>query len=267
MKTNLLIIDPQVDFCGGPDKALYVPGADEDCKRLADMIVRLKDDIDDIYVTLDSHNYVDIAHPIFWINEDYVNGSQHPDPYEIISVEDIESGKWTTTNPDWHDRALEYVKALAENKRYPLCIWPPHCLAGTNGQAIQPCVSDALIEWCKELAEVNFIYKGMNKFTEHYSALKADVYDRNDPTTGINEKLLKVMDADVVLVAGQALDYCVANTVRDIADHIDEPEIKKLVLLTDACSNVGAVEGLGENFVAHMRDRGMQVSTAQGYKI
>ncbi len=67
MDLRLLIIDPQNDFC---DKrgSLFVPGADKDMVHLARMIKRLKDKISDIHVTLDTHHYVDIAHPGFWVD-------------------------------------------------------------------------------------------------------------------------------------------------------------------------------------------------------
>ena len=52
-RVELLIIDPQIDFCDPARGALYVPGAEHDMRRLAQMVVRLKDKIDDIHVTLD----------------------------------------------------------------------------------------------------------------------------------------------------------------------------------------------------------------------
>jgi len=67
MKVDLLVIDPQVDFCI-PGNALVVDGADQDMKRLAAMIDRIGDKIDDIHCTLDQHHLIDIAHPIFWMN-------------------------------------------------------------------------------------------------------------------------------------------------------------------------------------------------------
>ncbi len=50
MKLDLLIIDPQMDFCS-PDGSLFVPGADKDCERAATMIRRLIPKINDIHVT------------------------------------------------------------------------------------------------------------------------------------------------------------------------------------------------------------------------
>ena len=58
--TQLLIIDPQFDFCD-PTGALYVKGAEHDIARLATLINRAKDYIDDVRVTLDSHQPVHIA--------------------------------------------------------------------------------------------------------------------------------------------------------------------------------------------------------------
>jgi hypothetical protein len=53
MPTYLLIIDPQVDFHPGGN--LAVVGANEDSARLAEFIHSNVDKIDEIFVTLDSH--------------------------------------------------------------------------------------------------------------------------------------------------------------------------------------------------------------------
>ena len=65
-RIELLVIDPQVDFCDPARGALYVPGAEHDMARLAAMVRRLKGKLDDVHVTLDSHHFIHIAHPIFW---------------------------------------------------------------------------------------------------------------------------------------------------------------------------------------------------------
>ena len=122
----------------------------------------------------------------------------------------------------------------------------------------------ALGDWERDnFAVVDFVTKGSNIFTEHYSAVKADVPDPQDPTTQINKTLIKtLMDSDLVFIAGQALSHCVANTVRDIADAFgDESYVKKLVLITDASSSVVGFETLGTDFVREMTARGMQTAT------
>src|SRR3982750_3884422 len=84
MRVEGLIIDPQVDFCS-PQGRLFVPGAAEDMQRLAAMVRRLGDRVDDYHVTLDSHRIVDIAHPIFWKD----SAGNHPDPFTITARPDL----------------------------------------------------------------------------------------------------------------------------------------------------------------------------------
>lgn len=54
-RITLLIIDPQLDF-HPPNGTLAVPGAEEDSARTARFIREHMDEIDEIYVTLDSHH-------------------------------------------------------------------------------------------------------------------------------------------------------------------------------------------------------------------
>lgn len=259
---QLLIIDPQNDFCDSKG-ALFVAGADQDSIRLGKFIDRLRFKISDVHVTLDSHRTVDIAHPIFWIN----SKGEHPAPFTIISADDVKNGKWTTTNPSWKARGCEYVETLAKNGRYPLCIWPPHCRIGTWGHGIVKPISDALLKWEEEnFGVIDFVTKGSNIFTEHYSAVQADVPDSSDPTTMLNTNLIEILqEADVILISGQALSHCVANTIRDIANNFGENNIQKFVLLEDACSNVGGFENLGKDFVKEMTKRGMKISKCDDY--
>jgi len=259
MKVELVLIDPQNDFCD-PSGALFVPGADGDMKRTAAMIKRLSDKLDDIHVTLDSHRTVDIAHPIFWVNSQ----GQHPSPFTLISAQDVRNGVWRTSNPGMQKRGLEYVETLEKNKRYVLCIWPYHCIIGTWGHALYPELSDALLEWEKtNFGLVDYVTKGSNPFTEHYSAVQADVPDPEDENTQMNTALLDILaECDIVAISGEALSHCVANSVRDIADNFGDDNIKKLVLLEDTSSNVPGFDSLGESFVKDMTARGMQKSTS-----
>jgi hypothetical protein len=102
--------------------------------------------------------------------------------------------------------------------------------------------------------------KGSNIFTEHYSAVVADVPDDTDPTTMLNTLFLDtVKTADRILLSGEALSHCLANTVTDIANNFGEENVKKFVLLRDTASNVTGCEALGENFLKDMAKRGMRV--------
>ena len=168
MKVSLLIIDPQNDFCD-PNGALFVPGANDDMQRLSKWMQ--KSQLDEIYVTLDSHHLFDVAHPLFWQN----SKGENPAPFTIITASMVKNGEWMPTVPALTDRMTDYVETLENNSRYPLCIWPPHCLIGSWGHGIVKELYSALLEWEKDLVMVNYVAKGANPYTEHYSAIKADV--------------------------------------------------------------------------------------------
>lgn len=258
-RVELLIIDPQIDFCDPARGALYVPGAEHDMRRLAAMIIRLKDKIDDIHVTLDSHHFVHIAHPIFWKD----SRGHNPPPFTKITRRDVEEGVWTTAQPGLYRRALDYVRQLEANSRYDLTIWNPHCLIGSPGHAVFPELFSALLEWEQRFAFVDYVTKGSNLLTEHYSAVQADVPDPSDAATQINTRLIQTLqNADIIAVAGEARTHCLANTVRDIVSNFaDDALVSKLVLLTDASSDIPGFESHAQSFLREMTGRGMQLST------
>lgn len=254
MNLQFLIIDPQNDFAH-PTGSLYVPYADKDSERLARLIKRLKSTINEIHVTLDTHHWVDIAHPIFWLDPQ----GKHPVPFTAITYDDVLNGKWQTTRPDYQARAIDYVKALKMNGRYELTIWPPHCLIGKSGHNVVNPIASALMEWENTFAIVDYVFKGSNIWTEHYSAVQAEVPDPEDSSTLLNTRLLdRLKQADVIAISGQALSHCVANTVRDIADNFSQENIRKMVMIEDTTSSVPGFETLGEQFLVEMKARGMQ---------
>jgi len=258
VRIELLIIDPQHDFCD-PKGALYVNGADDDMKRLANMIDIIGERLYDIHVTLDTHHLFDVAHPIYWLNSQ----GKHPNPFTIITFDDVKDGLFRATIPSLQKQALEYVEKLSTNKRYPLCIWPPHCLIGSIGASIFSPLYKSLTKWEeKNMGMIDYVTKGSNFKTEHYSAVQADVPDPSDPTTQLNVKLIDTLkEADIILLSGEARSHCLANTVRDICNNFGEDNIKKMYLLQDATSDVPGFEDMGETFVSEMMAKGMNVTT------
>lgn len=268
MKIHLLLIDPQNDFAD-PKGSLFVPGADKDMQRLAEMILRLKDKIDDIHVTLDSHRRVDISHPIWWKDA----SGHHPPPFSLLSAEQVTAGEWTTSLPSFLPRSLEYLESLQQAGRYPHTIWPEHCIIGDAGHNIAPVLAQAIHRWEDRFAQANYVTKGSNPWTEHFSAVQAEVPDPGDPTTHINSTLVQTLEeADLVVLAGEAATHCLLNTVADIADNFaDRNCIQKLVWLSDATSPVPDPPGttlfsdrLNQVF-ADLTAKGMQVSTTADF--
>ena len=259
MTTSLLIIDPQIDFCCPVRGSLFVPGAERDMQRLAQMVRRHAAEIDAIHVTLDTHHSLHIAHPMFWSDA----SGAHPDPFTIITAAEVASGKWSATQPAMRPRALAYVQALERGGHYTLCIWPYHCLIGSEGHAVKPALFDALRTWETQFRVVDYIAKGSNIFTEHYSAIRAEVPDPDDPNTQLNQSLVdKLRSAGRVFVAGEAGSHCVATTVQDLASILG-PEANRLTLLTDAMSPVPGFEPLQERFLSEMRQRGLGFATTE----
>ena len=264
-RIDLIVIDPQNDFCS-PDAAakqgtpqegdgvyegtLYVPGAEKDMQRVSEMIDRMGTKITNIHVTLDCHYLYDIAHIGFWRN----SAGENPEPFTIITYKDIVDGVWfpifshlpikdLETGKFYEARKYvkEYAKKLEDSGRYPLCIYNPHCLISKPGNNVVPVLSEALTRWEENNHNnVNFVSKGSNICTEHYSAIMAEIPDPNDASTGLNTRLIKtLMDTDKILIAGEAKSHCLKFSVEDIANNFsDDSYIKKLCLLEDGTSSV-----------------------------
>jgi nicotinamidase/pyrazinamidase len=208
---------------------------------------------------MDSHHTLDVAHPIFTMD----SSGNHPAPFTIIGANDVKKGNFRATNPGWQAKFEAYVNALDANGRYPLCVWPPHCLIGSFGYGIYPPLFNAMVAWEEErFAVADKVTKGSNFFTEHYSAVQADVPDDADPDTQLNQELIDTLErADMILLAGEARSHCLANTVIDIADNFKSEEvIKKMWLLEDATSDVPGFEQMGEDFIKTMKERGMNIT-------
>jgi nicotinamidase/pyrazinamidase len=270
LKVHLLVIDPQVDFMDRAGSSLKVPGATEDMKRLSALIKRVGKRLEDIHVTLDSHQVIDVGHPGFWRSQ---NGDR-PSPFTIISNDDVKNRIWTPRNEKYRKRMLEYTSALEAGKnKYPAIVWPEHCITSTPGHNVQEDLRNALIDWARqEWANIDFVTKGANVFTEHYGALMAEVPDPNDPSTQLNTEFLNILsDADIVAVAGEALSHCVRATVNQIAEHIGPDHIKKFHILTD-CTSPVPQDGNGPDFpaiarawLAEMEKLGMKLTTSKNF--
>jgi len=257
MVNTLLIIDPQNDFCD-KEGALSVPGASEDCQRLTKMISRLGNQFSSIHVTMDTHHLFHIAHPLFWLDR---NGKA-PAPFTIITSEMLASGEYKCAASQYQHYAAEYVNTLEQTGKYNLCVWPPHCLIGSWGHDIYGILSQSLLDWERSVPGriVDYTYKGSNIRTEHYSAIRAEVSDAADPGSRTNFTLIeRLKSADNIVIAGEALSHCVANTVRDLITCIPAD---KLIVLTDASSNVPGFEQLGIEFTEEIEKNGVRLMTS-----
>lgn len=270
---QLLIIDPQNDFCDLPEPwhptnpltgsrtppTLPVNGAHADMQRLASLIRAGQAGLSNITITLDSHHRLDIAHPPFWAQAD---GSA-VQPFTTISAQQVRDGQYKPKDPTALPRVLAYLDDLEARARYTLMVWPIHCEIGTWGHNVHADVQSACNAWEEaRLRPVQQVYKGANPWTEHYSAMQAEVPDAADPDTQFNRTLIAELDrAHVLLIAGEASSHCVKATTEHIVDNLPSGRLDRIILLTDCMSPVGGFEAQAEAFLADMRSRGMQLST------
>lgn len=209
--------------------------------------------LDGITVTLDSHHYYDIAHPAFWCSPTGEQALLCP-----ITLADVDTGRWLPADPAQLPAVRRYLQHCQ------LFVWPPHCLTGSWGHNIHAGLNQALQYWeSQQLRAVQFLFKGLNPLTEHFSAFEADLPLAEDPATCFNpQQVAPLLAASRVIVAGEALSHCVASSVRSLLRHLGTDFARKLVLLEDCSSPVPGFETQAEDFIAEIRQLGAGICSS-----
>ncbi|MDJ0737843.1 MAG: isochorismatase [Nostocaceae cyanobacterium] len=257
----LMIIDAQNTFCI-PDFELFVGGSSgmgavEDNIRLCEFIYHNLNIITEISPTMDTHTSMQIFHPLFWVND----AGEHPAPMTMISLTDVQQGKWKV-NPAiayslakgnymaLQNFALHYVKRLSDKGKYPLTIWPYHAMLGGIGHALVSAIEEAcFFHAIARNSQTNFEIKGGNPLTENYSVLRPEVLDDSQgrPIAQKNTRFIqKLLDFDAVIIAGQAKSHCVAWTIDDLLCEIQakDPKLAQKVYLLEDCTSPVVVPGV-----------------------
>ena len=281
-KICLMPIDVQNTFCL-PDFELFVSGrtgrgAIDDNIRLAQFIYKNLGTISEITPTLDTHTATQVFHVPFWVDKD----GNHPAPATIITLADVESGRWLV-NPAiapsivdgnymyLKNYGLHYVRRLHEAGKYPLMVWPFHAMLGGIGHAIVSTVEEAIFfHNIARSSQTGFQVKGGNPLTENYSVLRPEVLDDHlgRAIAQKNAKFIKkLLSCDVVIIAGQAMSHCVAWTIDDLLNEImvQDPALVKKVYLMKDCTSPVVIPGVidftddAEKAFKRFADAGMHV--------
>ena len=271
-KLHLLVIDPQNDFCDLPANylptnpltgelmapALPVPGAHADMLNVADLVHRGLGGLSGISATIDSHHRLDIAHPTFWMDAE----GRAVHPFTQIAAADVRAGRYLPRLPDALARVLAYLDKLEAAGRYTHMVWPVHCEMGSWGHNVHAAVQAAFNSWeDSALGTVNRVVKGTNPWTEHYSAILAEVPDADDETTQLNSGFIDLLSAaDRVFITGEAGSHCVKATTEHLVANFDQRHLSKLVLLTDCMSAVTGFEAQHKAFIDDMAARGLEIA-------
>lgn len=270
---HLLVVDPQNDFCDLPEAyrmrdplrntliapALPVPGAHADLQRLARFVRSAGSRLARITVTLDSHHRLHIAHPGFWHRGDGAAVA----PFTPITATQVRAGAFLPNDAGALPRVLHYLDELEARGRYTLMVWPVHCEIGSWGHGVHPDLRAAYNAWeDSRAAIVSKVLKGSNPWTEHYSAIAAEVPDPDDPASQFNHRLIEdLAAADLLIIGGEASSHCVRATTEHIVDALPDAKLKNVVLLTDAMSPVTGFASQQGHFLSAMRSRGVRLLT------
>ena len=252
----LLAVDVQNTFCI-PEFELFVggrsgTGAVDDNRRLCDFLYRNLDTITQIFPSLDTHHAMQVFHAIWLVDEE----GNHPDPYTLVSPEDVAAGRWRVNDavaeaigidPDYAARHLDhYTRALAGGGKYNLAIWPYHAMLGGIGHALVSAFEEAVFfHGVARYSRPEFQVKGDNPLTEHYSMLGPEVTEGPDGDVlgGKNMALIeRLLEFDAVVVAGQAKSHCIAWTIDDLLD--EEHGLAERTYLLEDCTSPVVVPGV-----------------------
>jgi nicotinamidase-related amidase len=260
LRVCLLAVDVQNTFCI-PGFELFVggrsgTGAVDDNRRLCEFVYRNLGAITQILPSLDTHHAMQVFHAI-WLVDDQ---GKHPDPYTLISAEDVDAGRWRVNEAvaeavgigtDYAARHLaHYTHRLAEGGKYNLTIWPYHAMLGGIGHALVSSVEEAVFfHGIARYSQPVFEIKGENPLTEHYSMLGPEVTDGPDGDTlgAINMGLIeKLLTFDAVVVAGQAKSHCLAWTIDDLLedDEVRARGLAERTYLLEDCTSPVVVPGV-----------------------
>jgi len=251
----LLPVDVQNTFCI-PGFELYVggrtgTGAVDDNRRLCEFIYRNLGVITEICPTMDTHQAMQIFHSIFLIND----RGEHPAPFTLISEEDLRGGVWKfnpavgyslrISEQEGQQFLLHYARRLKAGGKYDLTIWPYHAMLGGIGYALVSSLEEAVFfHSIARYSQADFQIKGDNPLTENYSVLSPEVLEDaegNEIARRNTTFIRKLLQFDIVIIAGQAKSHCVAWTIDDLLSDIldmDSRLAKKVYLLEDCTSPV-----------------------------
>jgi nicotinamidase-related amidase len=138
---------------------------------------------------------------------------------------------------------FNYVKHLKQ-----FMVWPYHCELGSIGWSLAPTLDEAAKYWsvCRGGQNVIHEIKGNHPLSENYGAvaLEMNAGPAGEVLKPDNNQFVELlMGYNMVLIMGEAADYCVATTIRQIIDKFlsqDPALAKKIYIVEDTMSPVVA---------------------------
>lgn len=254
VKRLLLCIDVQKDFMeGGP---LAVPGSIGDVERITRFIHRNVYEITDIMCSMDTHYPFHIFFASWWKDAD----GNNPAPYTTITYNDVKNGKWRPLFGKIED-ALTYLQKLEEQAKKTLCIWPKHCIRGTEGFEFENQFAKMVYYHTMVRKTVPYIiHKGTDLYSEMYGIIKPEYSKKNIKNTNV---LKAFQEYDEIYFVGEASSHCLMESVRQVAEEYENcPEITSKITILEDCTSpiVGFEEATSDTFDMFKRKYGIKIA-------
>jgi len=249
-KLLLLAVDIQNDFMEGG--SLGVKGSLEDVANLTHFIYDNMEHITAIAATCDCHSPLQIFHPCWWEND---KGEQ-PEPFTIITRQDLEAGRWIPRI--MREKTEEYLTALEQQGRKQLCIWPYHCFEASVGGALENQFANAAnffsVARCGAFRKFG---KGKIAYSEFYGAFYPEYREEELD----NAELWNFVSGfDKIVIAGEAMDYCVYETTEQLCREVERAGKNiEISLLSNCTSSIGDRETAERQFEKLTKDYGLIV--------
>ena len=249
-KLLLLAVDIQLDFMD--DGALGVKGAKKDIERLTRFIYDNMEKITAVAATCDCHSPMQIFHACWWQDE---NGNE-PAPFTIITKSDLDAGRWLPRAMP--EKTAEYLAALERQGKKQLCIWPYHCFEASVGGALENQFSNmANFLSAARRAEFRKFGKGRIPYSEFYGALRPEYHEVGTDNTELLEFVCRF---DKIVIAGEAMDYCVYETVLQLCSELERiGKAPAIYVLSGCTSSIGPREEAEKQYAELVKKYGITV--------
>lgn len=235
-KRVLLCIDTQNDFTT-ENGALYVDGSSRDVENITNLINNHHTMFERCVLTMDSHPHNHISFAENWAKiHDLVDSNSSENVYNYTNVAPFTTiDESVMVKPDivyTHD-----IMNLCEQREYlkiakTITLWPKHCVENTHGWDIDTRIKKALSD---TYIKHSFFLKGQSPKTEFYSAISPILENNDCKTQSTNFELINLLKKyDEIYVCGEAMDFCVLETVKDLTKYLDT----KIIILEDCMSSI-----------------------------
>jgi nicotinamidase-related amidase len=240
----LLGIDFQKDFCDEKGTLSVFPGSKRDIYNTTCFIYNNMEAITDIYLSIDCHYPLQIFFSTFWRD---ANNNIVP-PFTLITYADVQAGKFKSIYGS-PKKVLDCLKALEVAGKGGVFLWPPHCIVGTPGFALENEFAKMIhFHAIAKVSKPQFVFKGTDIYSEMYGIIEPEYNPNNEVTWQVLNAIADMntgkIGYDEIYLCGEAASHCVLSSAEQILKRFSNmiEVLKRIVILEDCTSPVTGFE-------------------------